>query len=120
WREGQQFGSGNVRAVRVATDGGILDNPPITVGVEYADRTEVSIAAVGDTWLVAWQSATNVVASRVSPTGAVLDSPPLILSGTASQTAVPTVASDGAQFKVSWFAYVDPSTTNLTTNRVTP
>jgi len=116
WRRGSSFGAGSVAGVRIATDGQILDSTPIGIGTAAADRTDVSVASVGTTWLVAWQGASGIVAARVSGSGAVLDATAVAL-GNSTSTGAPAVAGDGTRFHVAWLAY-SGGDTNLLVNRI--
>jgi MYXO-CTERM domain-containing protein len=117
WRQDSKFGVGPVVGVRVAATGQILDAAPFAIGTADANRTEVSVAAVGSTWLVTWQADTGIVAARVSDASQVLDAPPIALSPVT--TARPTATSDGTSFHIAWLTYDAPNHDyDLTVNTV--
>jgi hypothetical protein len=114
WAEGT-----DVLAVRVQSDGTVLDTAPILVSTGAGTRYVGGVAYGGGSFLVIWgdprrgdsaggYTASDVYAARVSPDGTLLDGP--AAGGGIAVNALPgaskldpSVAFDGTGFAVTWW-----------------
>lgn len=92
--------SGTIEAARVASDGGLLDSPPIQLGAGVTDSPP-SAAANGTEYLVSFQTPSGIVGARLAFDGGLLDQQPIAI---ASDLSKPSVSSDGTQFIVVWMS----------------
>lgn len=113
-----------LRAVRLASDGAVLDADPIVVSSVLSEKLAAGIAWDGTQYLVVWldarrgdrtaigYTAFDVYAARVAPDGTVLDPggfPVNALPGFTKND--PTVAATPHGFAVAWWldGYSDPA-----------
>lgn len=100
---------GEIQAARVARDGTVLDENPITVSPVTYPAEGLSAAFGGGVYLVTWQQydpdgPATIRGARVTPSGEALDPQALLLGSgvTASAWRNTTVAFDGRNFVVAW------------------
>jgi len=95
---------GEVYAVRVTSEGVVLDDPALKVTTGASSKLRpVSIAFGGTNYLIAWRNGVDAVkVARVSTSGTIIDGP----AGTTIGTGFyPWVAFDGANYLVVWHAW---------------
>jgi len=99
----------DVVAVRVSTDGRVLDTTPIVIARDAAGRNqgEPTVAAANGTFFVFYTdypgNGIELHAKRVrAADGAVLDAQPIVVARGVSSDYMPSAASDGASVLVAW------------------
>ncbi|HEV7573567.1 MAG TPA: hypothetical protein VGQ21_18885 [Thermoanaerobaculia bacterium] len=110
--DGDAFGTGNIRALRLDMDGQPLA-PAFTVG----HGSLPSVASDGHEWLVVWQSSNNtgapgqVLAARVTANGDAAGE--LLVSATSAWKSGTLVAWSGAGYIAAWTEQTGRFTTQL-------
>ncbi|MEA2343540.1 MAG: hypothetical protein QOF63_1709 [Thermoanaerobaculia bacterium] len=110
--DGNAFGVGTIRALRLDMDGRALA-PAFTVG----EGTAAAVASDGHEWLVVWQSSNNsgaprqVLAARVTANGDATGE--VLVSATSASQSGPLVAWSGAGYIVAWTEQTGRLTTQL-------
>jgi hypothetical protein len=112
WREGWEGRNGGARihAVRIDTDGNIIDTKPIEISPNKskdAPQEHPKIAFCKNIFLVVWQDLRNekdydVLAARITIAGRILDTNPIMIAGGPHNQVLPDVASDDKGFMVVW------------------
>jgi len=102
-----------VVAARVATDGSVLDVPPVDLNVstQYVD-----LASNGAGYLLGYMYGGNIYVLRLSSSLAVIGSP--LLVGTSTDFA-PSIASNGTDYLVSWSSSSATTGRDIRARRVT-
>lgn len=109
WQAGR-LQEGDIVACRVAKDGKLLDEKPVTVSGATDDQERPKTVFGKGVFLVVWSDLRNgrdydVYGSRVTPEGKVLDPDGILVSGGAHNQVKPQLAFDGETFVVAWMDY---------------
>ena len=115
WREGWEGknGGARIKAVRIDTDGNLIDVKPIEVSPNKskdAPQEQPRIAFCKNIFLVVWQDLRNevdydVLAVRISAGGKILDAKPIMIAGGPHNQVLPDIATDGKEFIVVWQSF---------------
>ncbi len=99
---------GQVLAARVASDGSVLDVPPLALTTTTTSNFTPSVASSGDGWMIAWNQLSPyygpIRIARLTAGGSVLD-PGGVVIVTATdhdQRGFPALGSDGVNYFLSY------------------
>lgn len=105
WRDDRLSRSSDIYAVRLASDGTLLESRSILVTNAAGTQSKPVVVGISSGWLVAWEDAGNVYAATVSPQGAVTQ-----LGAVAATSAAETLlsaASRGTDTLLVWQSDLD-------------
>ncbi|MFH1313835.1 MAG: hypothetical protein ABIJ00_11505 [Candidatus Eisenbacteria bacterium] len=106
WHEWRSATGYDIRGVRVAADGTVLDPGGIVISARTTDELDPAVSFDGTNYLVVWQDersgSFDIYAARIDIDGNVLNPSGIALSATADQEEYPAVAFDGTNYFVSW------------------
>lgn len=113
WQQGRlyyQSQSADILAVRVDSQGRVLDRQPIVIGNLAASQEQPQVAFSGGRFMVVWHDLRNgrdwdVYAARVKPDGTVLESNGFLVGGGPENQASPFLAPADNGFLVVWQHY---------------
>jgi hypothetical protein len=94
WQDQGPSGS-DIRGVRVAASGVVLDAPEVGSSATPEAQIRPDLAWNGSDFVVAWEehrSSPDIYATRVTPTGSVLDSPAIAVAASPDTEAAPVAA----------------------------
>lgn len=113
WQQGRlyyQSQSADILAVRVDSQGRVLDRQPIVIGNLAASQEQPQVTFSGGRFMVVWHDLRNgrdwdVYAARVKPDGTVLESNGFLVGGGPENQASPFLAPADNGFLVVWQHY---------------
>lgn len=113
WQQGRNYyqsQSADILAVRIDTQGRVLDRQPIVVCRAGASQEQPQVAYAGGRFLVVWHDFRNgrdwdVYAARVTPAGQVQEPDGFRVAGGPQNQAGPVVAPAGDGFLLVWQQY---------------
>ncbi len=94
---------GDIWAVRINSDGILLDTVPIRIEDGPHDSYRVDVAYGDDVFVLVFQYRGRIGAVRITPSGVVLDSLPVRINVAEQRASRLRIASDGEGFLVSFF-----------------
>ena len=98
-------GQSGLRARRIAPDGTVLDQSPITVTTENTVASDIAFGAMEHVvvWAVGDGATDAIKVTRVTPDGQVLDPDGIVIAtGSGNLLAPPRIAFDGMNFLIVW------------------
>ncbi|HXI51224.1 MAG TPA: hypothetical protein VNH84_06960, partial [Candidatus Saccharimonadales bacterium] len=109
WKEFEPSMGSDIFGTRVATDGTVLDTPPLGIATNSVNQTFPKVASDGHDFLVLWHEArdpnysVDLVGRRVSGSGAFLE-PDRFLIQSADYNVYGQLASNGRDYLVAYAA----------------
>lgn len=100
-----------VYAVRLDTDGAVLDQAPVTIAANQTNVQGPTAAFDGTNWFTAWHryvggtTSYDIFGARIGKTGAPLDATPIEISKDMEAEFFPVVRFDGTDYFVTWRSY---------------
>jgi hypothetical protein len=106
WHEWRSATGYDIRGVRIAPDGTVLDPGGILISARATGELYPAVAFDGTNYLVVWQDersgSYDIYATRIDIDGNVLNAPGIAISATADQQEYPALAFDGTNYLVTW------------------